>query len=143
MAPPVNQYEEMEAGEIDTEGRSYTRKRDVGELYNNRNGRSYRDTEDDPFAEYERLSRSSRRNSDYEEKRRRSSYYASSGRPRHARDYESNKDKRDKTPYVSNRGDNNNYRRSRSPITRNRNRDLRTTEAKKYATTITTEKDER
>jgi hypothetical protein len=130
MVPPANNHhEEIEAGEIDMDSRPY-RKRDADELYSGRS-RSNRDTEDDPFAEYERLSRSVRRNSDYEEKRYRSAYY-SSGRPRHSRDYESNnKDKRDKKPYVSNRGDNNNHRRSRSPITRNR------TSENKYATTIT------
>jgi hypothetical protein len=149
MPPPANQHEEIEAGEIDVDSRSYTRKRDVDELYNNGHRRSYRDTEDDdPFAEYERLSRSTKRrdSSDYEEKRHRSSYYSASGRSRHSREYESNnRDKRDKNPYVSNRGDNNNHRRSRSPINRNRNRDLPSTETtvNKYSTTVATEQEER
>ncbi|KAI8066292.1 kinase-like domain-containing protein [Gilbertella persicaria] len=125
----ASKYEEYEAGEITSEGNSY-RKRGVDEIYNSRHHHHHRDSfEDDPFAEYERLARSKRRDS-YE--RRPSPSYRrhyrspSSHRRRHSRDYQSNsiKDKRENS-YVSNRGDNNNLRRSRSPSSHRSNYTMR------------------
>ncbi|KAI8352105.1 kinase-like domain-containing protein [Blakeslea trispora] len=101
-----NKYEEYEAGEI-TSDNNYDRKRGVDEVYRHYDASSF---EDDPFAEYERLSRSKKRR---ESPSRR--HYPSDSRRRHSRDYQSNniKDKRENV--YANRGDSNNHRRSRSP----------------------------
>ncbi|KAI9473735.1 MAG: kinase-like domain-containing protein [Benjaminiella poitrasii] len=170
----ISRQDEREAGEIVVEGKSYNenRKRGVDELYTNnnssssnsssKNNNSYhhrrRSSEEDPFAEYERLSRSNKKSDESrDEKRHRSSSYHnrsyhrspsySSSRRRYSRDYESNnnKDKRENS-HVSYRGDNNNNRRSRSPVkkdsvidTSNHRDTSNSVENKKYATTITTE----
>ena len=122
---PISKYHEIEAGEIDDEGKPYNRKRGVDQVYSQRRS----STEDDPFAEYERLSRSKRRDGSNE---RYSHQHHSQSRRRHSRDFESNKNNKDKreNSHVSYRGDNNNNRRSRAPINSNH------TSNKKYATTI-------
>ncbi|OBZ87125.1 Serine/threonine-protein kinase PRP4, partial [Choanephora cucurbitarum] len=100
-----NKYEEYEAGEI-TSDNNYYRKRGVDDVYSNRH--RYDSFEDDPFAEYERLSRSKKRR---ESPSRR--HYPSDNRRRHSRESNNIKDKRENV--YANRGDSNHHRRSRSP----------------------------
>ncbi|KAI7904635.1 uncharacterized protein BX663DRAFT_323503 [Cokeromyces recurvatus] len=150
----INRQDEMEAGEIVMEGKPYNenKKRGVDELYGYY--RCFEEEEEDPFAEYERLSRTNRRKEENrDEKRHRSSSYHrrfehrspsySSSRRKHSRDYESNyKDKRENS-HVSCRGDNNNHRRSRSPLRKdsviNTVANDSSSESKKYTTTIAEE----
>lgn len=130
---PVSKHHEYEAGEIDDEGKPYNRKRGVDQVYSRH--RSFASSsaaaaEDDPFAEYERLSRSKRRDGS----RERYSHHSESRR-RHSRDFESNNNTKDKreNSHVSYRGDNYNSRRSRSPPKSTLGS---SSASRKYATTI-------
>ncbi|KAL7334606.1 U4/U6 small nuclear ribonucleoprotein prp4 [Mucor circinelloides] len=135
---PVNKHHEYEAGEIDDEGKPYNRKRGVDQVYSRH--RSFASSsssaaaaaEDDPFAEYERLSRSKRRDGS----RERYSHHSESRR-RHSRDFESNNNTKDKreNSHVSYRGDNYNSRRSRSPP-KSTLGSSSSSASRKYATTI-------
>lgn len=130
---PVSKHHEYEAGEIDDEGKPYNRKRGVDQVYSRHRGpasSSAAAQEDDPFAEYERLSRSKRRDGS----RERYSHHSESRR-RHSRDFESNNNNKDKreNSHVSYRGDNYNSRRSRSPPKPTVNSN---SASRRYATTI-------
>lgn len=133
---PVSKQHEYEAGEIDDEGKPYKRKRGVDQVYSRHRTSATTSSssssaaaaqEDDPFAEYERLSRSKRRDASRER------YPYSESRRRYSRDFESNNNNKDKreNSHVSYRGDNYNSRRSRSPTKRTANNSSR-----KYATTV-------
>ncbi|GAN00596.1 dual specificity tyrosine-phosphorylation-regulated kinase [Mucor ambiguus] len=135
---PVSKYHEYEAGEIDDEGKPYNRKRGVDQVYSRHRSSATSSSsaaaqEDDPFAEYERLSRSKRRDGS----RERYPHHSESRR-RHSRDFQSNNNNKDKreNSHVSYRGDNYNSRRSRSPIKSTANSSSNSSASRKYATTI-------
>ncbi|KAL0145464.1 kinase-like domain-containing protein [Mucor lusitanicus] len=123
---PVSKQHEYEAGEIDDEDQVYSRHR-TSATTSSSSSSAAAAQEDDPFAEYERLSRSKRRDASRER------YPYSESRRRYSRDFESNNNNKDKreNSHVSYRGDNYNSRRSRSPTKRTANNSSR-----KYATTV-------
>ncbi|KAL9537557.1 hypothetical protein MBANPS3_011670 [Mucor bainieri] len=143
---PVSKYHEYEAGEIDDEGKPYNRKRGVDQVYNRHRSSATSSSsaaaathDDDPFAEYERLSRSSKRR---DTSRERYPHHHSESRRRHSRDFESNNNNKDKreNSHVSYRGDNYNSRRSRSPAKSTahhyHNGSSSSGASRKYATTV-------
>ncbi|KAK4518040.1 kti12, chromatin associated [Mucor velutinosus] len=132
---PVSKHHEYEAGEIDDESKPFNRKRSVDQVYNRQRSSATSSSaatqEDDPFAEYERLSRSKRRDGSRE-------HYShhSESRRRHSRDFESNSNNKDKreNSHVSYPGDNYNSKRSRSPSKSTANSS--SSASRRYATTI-------